>query len=150
MSASKFNLPSRAAADLARAALTALGPVTRRRARAVAVRPPGARDAVSITVPPEALTLFVEILRQMAIGSAVTIVPLHAELTTQQVADLLNVSRPHVVHLLNKGQIPSRKVGSHRRIRASDALAYRQRDDRRRKTILDELTAEAQKHGLGY
>ena len=68
----------------------------------------------------------------------------------KEAADLLNVSRPHLVKLLEDGKMPSRKVGAHRRVRAEDVLAYNQADEARRKAVLDELTAEAEKHGLGY
>lgn len=116
----------------------------------VHVKPEGGRTDVAVTVPREAYDLFIEILAQMADGNAVTIVPVHAELTTQQAANLLNVSRPFLVDLLERGVIPHRTVGSHRRIRAADVIAYKQRDDAERKRILDELAAEAEKHGLGY
>ena len=91
-----------------------------------------------------------EALGQMANKSVDRIVPGQSELATQQAADLLNVSRPYLVELLESGRIPSRKVGTHRRVLASDLHAFRMKDDAERKLALDELTAEAQKHGLGY
>jgi excisionase family DNA binding protein len=153
MSSSTLRLPSREATEEAKVALRAFSTLPRRRAparTAVQVRPEGDGRPVSATVPREAFDLFLEILGQMANGNAVTIVPVHAELTTQQAADLLNVSRPFLVALLDEGKISSRKVGSHRRVKAADLAAYQQRDEAERKKVLDELTAEAEKHGLGY
>jgi excisionase family DNA binding protein len=149
---SPVRLPSSEAAEEAKKALRVLSGVPRRRgpSRIVQVRPEGEGQAVSATVPREAFELFLEILGQMANGNAVTIVPVHAELTTQQAADLLNVSRPHLVSLLDERKIPFRMVGAHRRVKAADLLAYQQRDEAERKKVLDELTAEAEKHGLGY
>ena len=114
------------------------------------VRPEGGDEAAQVTVPYGAFALFLEVLGQMANGNAVTIVPIHVELTTQQAADLLNVSRPYVIQLLDEKKLPSRKVGAHRRVRAADLVAFRQSDDRQRREVLRELAAEAQKHGLGY
>src|SRR5262245_39537986 len=136
----------------AQTALRRLAPLaspTRRRPD-VLLRAEGEDPGQAVVVPREAFELFLEILGQMANGNAVTIVPVHAELTTQQAADLLNVSRPFLVGLLDEGKIPSRKVGSHRRVKAADLVAYQQRDEAERKKVLDELTAEAEKHGLGY
>ena len=150
MQTTELKLPSRQTAEEARAALRALANLSRKKIRTVHVRPEGEASAVSVIVPREAFDLFLDILGQMANGNAVTIVPIHAELTTQQTADLLNVSRPFLVKLLEDGKIPSRKVGAHRRVRAEDVIGYKHAGDMRRRAILDELTAEAEKHGLGY
>jgi excisionase family DNA binding protein len=152
MSASALKLPTPEVTEEAKAALRAFSALPRRRApsRSVHVRSEADGRPISAMVPREAFELFLEVLRQMANGNAVTIVPVHAELTTQQAADLLNVSRPFLVGLLDEGKLPSRKVGSHRRVKAADLIAYQQRDEAGRKKVLDELTAEAEKHGLGY
>ncbi len=103
-----------------------------------------------IDVPASALTLLVDILAQIGRGNAVSIVPIHAELTTQQAADFLNVSRPFVVQLLESGVLAHRKVGSHRRVQYKDLLTYRAQSTIARKSALDQLTQEAQELGLGY
>lgn len=104
----------------------------------------------SVVVPRQAFELFLEVLGQLANGNGVTIIPVQAELTTQQAADLLNVSRPHLIGLLEAGKIPFRRVGSHRRVSARDLLAYKKLDDAQRAEAAAELTAEAQRLGLGY
>jgi len=151
MQASPVKLPTPKASEEAKAALHALSALPRRKAsRTVRVQPDGEGRTVSVSVPREAFELFLEVLGQMANGNAVTIVPVHAELTTQQAADLLNVSRPFLVSLLDERRIPFRLVGTHRRVRAADLVEYQRKDEAHRKAVQEELTAEAEKHGLGY
>ena len=107
-------------------------------------------EEASLSLPPDLLNLLLELLGQIANGCGVSIIPIHSELTTSQAANLLGVSRPFVITLIERGELPCRKVGSHRRIRLPDLLEYKQRDDQQRHSVLDELTAEAQELGLGY
>lgn len=103
-----------------------------------------------ITIPLKALKLLNAIISNMAEGKSIALLPTDAEITTQQAAEILNVSRPHVIKLLEKGEIPYRKVGSHRRILLQDILEYETkfRSDRRKQ--LDVLAKEAQQLNLGY
>ena len=104
----------------------------------------------SIELPIGAVSLLAHALEAMAAGRGVTLVPEHAELTTVQAADVLNVSRPHLIKLLDEKAIPHRRVGTHRRVRMEDVMAYRGAVDREREEVLDRLTREAQEDGMGY
>jgi excisionase family DNA binding protein len=86
--------------------------------------------------------------RHLARGDSVTVTPVHRELTTQQAADILNVSRPYLVRLLETGEMPFRTTGSHRRVKLRDVLEYRQRRDVERRAALGELTRLSQELGL--
>jgi len=107
-------------------------------------------DDDAITIPMSAVRLLADILAEMAKGNAVTLVPIDAELSTQQAAELLNVSRPFLIEQLEKGAIPFRKVGTHRRILFRDVMAYKQTMDQSRLQALEELSALDQHHKLGY
>ena len=104
----------------------------------------------TLVVPTSALYLLVDILGELAIGNAVKVVPVHAELTSQEAADLLNVSRPHLVKMLEEGAIPFTKTGRHRRIRFSDLMAFKQRRDEESQEAMEALAQQAQELGMGY
>ncbi len=107
-------------------------------------------DGEEIELPRAAVQLLVHLLAQMAEGNAVTLTPIHAELTTQQTADLLGVSRPFLIKLLEERKIPHRKVGTHRRVLFADVMRYKEAIDARRHEVLDELAKQAQELDMGY
>ncbi|AQR64622.1 DNA-binding protein [Aquaspirillum sp. LM1] len=109
-----------------------------------------AGEKQAVELPSAVYPLLLDALAEIARGNAVTLTPVHAELTTQEAADLLNVSRPYLVKLLDEGKIPHRKVGRHRRVLYRDMLDYKQRTDSQRSQALDELAAMAQEAGMGY
>lgn len=101
-----------------------------------------------LVLPRLAVELLETILAHMAAGRGVSVVPAHAELTTQEAADLLNVSRPYLIGLLEAGEIEYRLVGTHRRVKAESLMDYKRRDDQRRREAADELSAMAQELGF--
>lgn len=145
---STTSFPDREAAALARNSATALSQL-------LAQRPESDRariqlDSTELVLPRQAVALLRDLLSEMAQGNAVTIVPTHAELTTQEAANILNVSRPHLVKLLEQGAIPYFKVGTHRRIRYQDLMAYQAERERASQQALDALTEQAQELDMGY
>ena len=107
-----------------------------------------AGDGDPVEVPASVVDVVKEVLDHLRRGERVRVIPEDVEITTQQAADLLNVSRPYLVGLVDRGEIPSRKVGSRRRLKLADVLLYRDVDLARRKRAVDELAAEAQALGL--
>jgi len=104
----------------------------------------------SLELPEKAVQLLKEILLLLSEGKDITILPTDAELSTQEAADILQVSRPHIVKLLEEGKIPYHKAGSHRRILQKDLTTYELALKTTRKASLDYLTKQAQEENLGY
>lgn len=150
MNALALNLPSDHDTSAAQAAIDVLRGVTVPGDTKVRLRPDHSTHEVEVVLPAEAVHLLVRVLTHMANGNAVTVLPVQAELTTQHAADLLGVSRPYLVRLLDEGKIPFHKVGTHRRVRAADLMAYQEQRRGKSKRLLDDLTEEAQELGLGY
>jgi excisionase family DNA binding protein len=102
----------------------------------------------TLDLPPIVSRLLMDILEETAAGNAVTLVPVETEITTQQAADLLNVSRPYLVTLVENGTLPARMVGKHRRLALCDVLAYKADHFAKRSKVLDEMLALDQELGL--
>ena len=107
-------------------------------------------QAHDVELPTSALKLLVDILSELADGNAVQVVPVHAELTTQEAADLLNVSRPHFVKLLEDGELPFHRTGKHRRVRFAELMQYKEARDHASEDAMAELAKQAQDLGMGY
>lgn len=144
-------MPSHNEVELARASSRILASLSLKKAKSIEVSfETSSHQQSSVTVPFSAFRLLVTILTQMAEGNAITIIPIHAELTTQEAADLLNVSRPYLIRLLEDKKIPYRKVGTRRKILYQDLANYKNKIDLARRKVLDELAQEAQELDMGY
>lgn len=142
--------PSEHDSRLARESSRRLSPFTKRDLRVRLAEGDGPDSDQPIELPAAAVELLVHLLAQMAEGNAVTLMPIHAELTTQQAAELLGVSRPFLVKALDGKRLPYRKVGTHRRVLFADLMIFKDKMDARRHEILDELAKQAQELDMGY
>jgi excisionase family DNA binding protein len=141
--------PSAQEAAIARVSGQALSPYARARAP-LKMQVTDAETSAPIELPAGAVALLMDILEAMAAGRGVTVIPENAELTTLEAAEVLNVSRPFLIKLLEEGRIAFRKVGTHRRMRMEDVMAYKAAIDKAREGVLDQLVAEAQNQDMGY
>ncbi len=122
--------------------------LSRYASRGISVRVSDTDDVVEL--PKTAVQLLVDILANMAEGNAITLLPVHAELTTKQAADLLGVSRPYLIRLLEDRRIPYHMVGTHRRVYFGDLQDYKKTIHMQREKALDDLAAEGQELNMGY
>ena len=103
-----------------------------------------------VTLPASALKMMIEVLTQLGNGNSVNITPIHAELTTQEGADLLNMSRPTFIKLLDSGAITNNRTGNRRKVPFAAVMEYKQKLEMQRLATLDELSAFDQELGMGY
>jgi excisionase family DNA binding protein len=142
---SHYSAPSKKDSQLAKTTSTLLA---RRGKGEVKLKVAGQGEAIPL--PPSVVELLQYILNETAQGNPVTLLSLESELTTQQAADILNVSRPYFVKLLNEKKLPYRKVGSHRRVLLKDVLVYKQNMNQASDRALQALVDEAQDLEMGY
>jgi len=107
-------------------------------------------DGKELMLPKAVTPLLIHLLTEMSQGNAVTLIPVHAELSTQEAANLLNVSRPYLIGLLEAGKIPFHKAGTHRRVKFTDLETYRKGFEEKRQAAMAELAREAQELDMGY
>lgn len=148
MSNRKFDLPNSEDIDLARASAAVL-------TKLLQDLPDDHRATIKmggqdLIVPRYAVELLRDTLAGISAGKVINIVPMAKELTTQQAADFLNVSRPYLIGLLEQGAINYTQVGTHRRIRFDDLLVYRQKMVNKSKSAMDDLMKLSQELGIGF
>lgn len=143
-------IPSESDIHLATESSRALAGISEKKRSIFKINAIVGKKSTTIQVPSSVFRMLLTILTQMASGNAVSIIPVHKELTTQEAADLLNVSRPFFIQLLEAGKIPFRKVGTRRKVLFRDLIEYKKRDDAARSKILDKLAEEAQRLNIGY
>lgn len=141
--------PSAQDAAMARVSGQVLSPFVQQKASLVLQVREAGQDK-PLELPAGAVALLMDILEAIAAGRGVTLIPENAELTSVHAAEVLNVSRPFLIKLLEDNVLPHRKVGKHRRIRMEDVMAYKAKIDRDREAVLDQLAREAQELEMGY
>ena len=109
----------------------------------------GSSTGDKVDISPAAFHLLLNVLEEMSQGNAVLVVPIHAELTTQEAASLLNVSRPYLIKLLEEGRIRYQMKGKHRRILFKDLMEYKHKAAKESYEALRKLAAESEELGLG-
>jgi excisionase family DNA binding protein len=134
---------------LARASASTLSRM-KERPGAVTLTVAKGREAEELAIPAIALDLLEMILEELAQGHAVALAPLEREVSTQTAADVLNVSRPHLIKLLESGKMPFSRVGTHRRVRLADVLEYKARMDEEADRAYQQLVQQGQELGMGY
>lgn len=103
-----------------------------------------------LDIPKKALSLLFDIINTMADGKSITLIPSDSEISTQLAANLLKISRPHLIKLLEEGKIPFRKTGTHRRIEVNNLIKYQSKLQENRIGKLSFLAKQAQELNLGY
>lgn len=147
-SATVLHLPTSEEAEVAKNSSRALAKYAHTDRLNLKINANGQTD--DLVLPGFAINMLLDILTEMSKGNAVTVMPIHAELSTQQAAEILNVSRPYLVSLLEQGKIPFKKTGSHRRVLAKDVFDYQQTINAQRTKTLEELALQAQELNMGY
>jgi excisionase family DNA binding protein len=146
----ELSAPSKAESKLARESSSRLAPYLEKGRREKLTLFLDEEGETSVDIPASLVRFMAYALEQMAKGNAISVSPLHAELTTQEAADLLNVSRPFLVKLLDERKIPHRKVGTHRRVVLEDLLKFKRKTEMARRAALDQLATQGQELDMGY
>ena len=107
-------------------------------------------ESDEFVLPGHVMKILLDVLSEMSKGNAISLIPHNQEVSTQEAANILNVSRPFLVKLLENGDIPFHKVGTHRRVRLQDILSYKTETDEQRSEALDKLAELSQSEGMGY
>lgn len=144
-------LPSTEEATLAKLSSQELSAVLETRAEIQKVTMTDRQGVVhNMNIPVSALRLLIDVLTELGDGNSVKLIPIGSEMTTQEAADMLNVSRPTLIRMLDNAEIPYHRTGNRRKLRYTDVMTYRERTRAARISALDELSALDQELGLGY